>query len=607
MGSYPGNLGRGYQAGAKSFGAEYLDRLADVLWPPPHRAPLSDFGKDPTLDELKSYRYTIGLSGLIPWSTDPGGHNISFNRRWSELTGAKAFAPLEEWAAVVHPEDLPRVSANFERCLRLGEPLDHEHRLRMRDGSYRWFRSRAAPDRGPDGAIVRWYGTSEDIHERKAGELRLEWLAHHDPLTGLPNRTLFQKETAAALEQACRTGSEAGLLVMDLDGFKQVNDQLGHDTGDRLLAAFAERISAVVPGMARIGGDEFAALLPSLPSRDSIDATFEAVHQALRVPLGPDFPRDCGVSIGCAVYPAHGDDAGELLKSADIALYEAKVSQPKRAKIFESEMRSRLQERLSMLSIARDALDDGRIVPFYQPKVDMITHKVMGFEALLRWKHPRRGHQLPASIAGAFQHPVLSVDLGERMMAQILADIRRWLDEGVPFRRIAVNVASPEFGSNDYGERVLERLHGYDVPPGCLEIEVTETVFLGDNGDAVGGALRLLSDAGVTIALDDFGTGYASLSHLQKFPVDVLKIDRSFVKALSEEASDRAIVNAVIGLAKSLNIATVAEGVETADQAQALRSFGCGQGQGYLFGRPTPAALVPEIALTGATEVPRRA
>ncbi|MEA3002554.1 MAG: hypothetical protein QOH81_1342 [Sphingomonadales bacterium] len=595
MDGHVGNLFPSSGADEISFGTDYPCPLSAVPWRLPDMRPDADLDRTESDDELQSYRYTIELGAQIPWSGDAGGARIRFNRRWSELTGAPALASVEDWANVLHPEDRGSVCCNWDRSLRTGQPLDHEHRLKMRDGSYRWYRSRAAAQRDADGAVLRWYGTTEDIHERKVSELQFQWLAHHDPLTGLGNRTLFQKQLGEALKHAAHAGSEVALFVLDLDGFKQVNDQLGHDAGDKLLAAFAQRMKPVMPTISRIGGDEFAVLLPSLASHDMIQSIFETVREALRAPLAGEFPHGCAVSIGCAIYPVHGSDPSELLKSADIALYEAKGSQPDRARIFESAMRRRLQQRSSMLSLAKHALEMDLVVPFYQPKVNLTTHKVEGFEALLRWHHPRLGYQLPATIDGAFQHPDLSLALGNRMMEQILADMRKWLDEGVAFGRIAVNVASPEFSRNDYAERVLERLDEAGVPAQCLEIEVTETVFLGVNGEAVGGALRTLSDAGITIALDDFGTGYASLSHLQKFPVDVLKIDRSFITALSDHRSNRAIVNAVVGLARSLSIDTVAEGIEAWDQAERLQSYGCGQGQGYLFGRPAPAADVPKI------------
>jgi diguanylate cyclase (GGDEF)-like protein/PAS domain S-box-containing protein len=478
-------------------------------------------------DELQTYRHTIELSSQIPWSSDPDGRTVSFTRKWTDLTGALALASPKDWAEVLHPDEVAAIAAAWDQARRTGERLDSEHRLRMRDGSYRWFRTRAAPRHGAGGDITRWYGITEDVHDRKLSELRYRWLAHHDPLTGLANRTLFQKKLGRAIERCRAEGGELALLVLDLDEFKQVNDQLGHDAGDRLLVGFAEAMKEILPDIARLGGDEFAVLLPVPHSRDAIWETIAAIQAKAKSASAGELEHGCAVSIGCAIFPVHGTAAGELLTSADIALYEAKDSPPQRARIFESVMRRSLQERASMLSVASYALRRDRIVPFYQPKVSLASARLQGFEALLRWNHPRLGHQPPATIAAAFEHHTLAPALGERMLGAVIADMRRWLDEGIEFGKIAVNVSSAELNGDHYAERLLERLAEAAIPTSRLEVEVTESVFLGRRGDIVEQVLRKLSEAGVTIALDDFGTGYASLSHLQRFPVDVLKTGRS--------------------------------------------------------------------------------
>jgi EAL domain-containing protein (putative c-di-GMP-specific phosphodiesterase class I) len=258
-------------------------------------------------------------------------------------------------------------------------------------------------------------------------------------------------------------------------------------------------------------------------------------------------------------------------------------------------MRSEMQTRLSMLGIAREALKEDLIVPFYQPKVDLRSGEVSGFEALLRWRHPTRGIQAPDSITAAFEDLSTAAAISDRMVEKVIADMRRWLDDGIAFGHVAVNSAAAEFRKGDFAESLLERLHKGGIPPERLQLEVTETVFLGRGADYVERALKTLSRAGVQIALDDFGTGYASLSHLKQFPVDVLKIDRSFVAELGQDVDAAAIIRAVINLGHSLNIEVVAEGIETVDQAQRLTRKGCHYGQGHLYSPAVPADRVPEI------------
>jgi EAL domain-containing protein (putative c-di-GMP-specific phosphodiesterase class I) len=263
--------------------------------------------------------------------------------------------------------------------------------------------------------------------------------------------------------------------------------------------------------------------------------------------------------------------------------------------MFDGGMRSEMQNRMSMLGMARQALREDLIVPFYQPKIDLGSGEVSGFEALLRWRHCSRGIQTPDSIAAAFEDLTTAAAISDRMIDKVIADMRLWLDQGLAFGHVAINSAAAEFRKGDFAERLLERLHQARIPTKRLQLEVTETVFLGRGADYVERALKTLSQAGVQIALDDFGTGYASLSHLKQFPVDVLKIDRSFVSELGHNADAAAIIHAVVNLGHSLNIEVVAEGIETADQAQRLTEKGCQYGQGHLFSPAVQAADVPSI------------
>jgi diguanylate cyclase (GGDEF)-like protein/PAS domain S-box-containing protein len=557
------------------------------------------------MESEQRYRYTIELGGQIPWGADADGRIIDVGGRWPALTGLSPEQTLANGpAAAFHPDDVKPTAVVWYECVRTGEPFDAEYRLRLREGGWRWHRSRAAALRADDGSILRWYGTIEDVHDRKTAEDEVRWTAGHDGLTGLSNRMRFTKRLHETLEAADERGAEAGLLLLDIDHFKHVNDQLGHDAGDELLRVVAERLREAVAdpeNIGRLGGDEFAVLVPGIRTSADLIAAGERVLNSLNRPFSHAGQlHDCRASIGAAMFPRHGQNADELLKSADIALYDAKAAGRGGVRIFRSGMRAELQRRASMVSLARYAIEQERIVPFYQPKIELASGRIAGFEALLRWEHPRLGLQFPATIASAFEDIELALALSDRMFAQVIADIRGWMDAGIGFGRVAVNASAAEFQHDDFAERLLERLAAAGVPPSSLELEITETVFLGRGSESVERALKRLSAAGVTIALDDFGTGFASLSHLKHFPVDVIKIDRSFVSELSKGGDDAAIVRAVIGLGRSLSIITVAEGIETKAQAERLCSEGCDLGQGYLFGKAREAAHVPLIIRGGS-------
>ena len=436
-----------------------------------------------------------------------------------------------------------------------------------------------------------------DISSRKQSEEKVRWLANHDSLTRLPNRLLFQERLDAFLA-AGRQAAPFALLVVDLDEFKRVNDTLGHDAGDQLLCTFASRLrEAARPDdvVARLGGDEFAVILKDVATDAQVEAAVDRIYRALRQPhVFAGKLLDCNASIGASLFPRHGAAKAQLMKHADIAVYAAKAAGRGNLKIFQPHMRAELQSRMSMLRLARKAIKEERIFPFYQPKVDLRTGEIVGFEALLRWQHRGRAMQTPDTIAAAFEDLTLAAEISDRMIERVICDMARWREEGVDFGHVAVNAAAAEFRRGDFAGQLLERLGAAGLPAELMQIEVTETVFLGRGADYVERALKDLSAAGVKIALDDFGTGYASLSHLKQFPVDILKIDRSFVADLQSDGA-AAIVGAVVNLGKSLGIEIVAEGIERVDQEMHLKSLGCPVGQGYLYSVPVAAGELPGL------------
>jgi diguanylate cyclase (GGDEF)-like protein/PAS domain S-box-containing protein len=463
----------------------------------------------------------------------------------------------------------------------------------------KWWDVVVSPVLGSDGRPVRLVSISRDITQQKRSDEQVRWGATHDPLTGLPNRTLFHERLVEALIRAEESYEQVGLLHLDVDHFKQINDSLGHDAGDALLKTFADRLKTFVRAgdtVARLGGDEFAVILPGLRSDHDIGTTVESILLRMKEPfIHADRILDCRASIGASVYPRDGASPEELLKNADTALYAAKSAGRGGLMVFRPEMRAEVQKRSSMVALARDAVIEDRIEPFYQPKVDLRTGAVSGFEALLRWRDIHGKLQNPVQIAAAFEDLEVACGISDRILERTVQDCRRWLDKGVEFGHVAINAAAAEFRRDNFAERVLEQLQKADVPTRRFQLEVTETVFLGRGAEHVERALKLLSAEGVTIALDDFGTGYASLQHLKQFPVDVIKIDQSFVRDLGNGMGDAAIIEAVLKLGQSLGIRTVAEGIETQAQQDHLRRGGCDYGQGYFYSKAVAASRVPQL------------
>lgn len=465
------------------------------------------------------------------------------------------------------------------------------------DGS--WWDTIVAPVVNPAGEPCRIVVVSRDVTEQKDAEERAQWTANHDMLTQLPNRTLLQKSIDEAIEKE----QPFALLLVDVDDFKLINDTAGHDAGDALLCAFGERlIEAIGDGgtVGRLGGDEFAIVLTSFESLQQLSALVAEIMLKLREPcIHNGHVLDCKGTIGISLYPEHGTNRPKLLKNADVALYAAKNSGKGHCQIFRPEMRNELSRRSAMIAFAKAALENDRILPYYQPKIELLSGKPVGFEALLRWRHPSGGVRTPAKIAAAFEDLTLAAEMSDAMIARVITDMRTWREEGVPFGHVAINAAAAEFRRGDFADRLLERMQLNNIPPEALQVEVTETVFLGRGAEYVERALKALSNQGIKIALDDFGTGYASLSHLKDFPVSIIKIDRSFVQELKERRDHAPIIDAVINLARTLNIQVVAEGIESPIQHEFLLMRGCDHGQGHLYSPAVPASRAVAFARRG--------
>jgi diguanylate cyclase (GGDEF)-like protein/PAS domain S-box-containing protein len=490
------------------------------------------------------FRLAVQSARLGIWDFDC----ITGVRTWSAefrtMLGISADQPATTDLALdlVHHEDRDRLKHMLDAVAQGVVPPHFEATLRIRradNGVLRWIRSTGWTTRTDGGAVSRIIVTFLDVTEERNAEERIRWAATHDSMTRLPNRTLWQASLETLSAHAQKHGERFGLLLLDIDDLKRTNDALGHDAGDALLCAFAEKLSSVAPAdavLGRLGGDEFGVIAPSIYGEGGLESLSRELMAECRTPVAHQGRMlEFGVSIGGAIFGDHGDRADDLLKAADLALYASKRGGRARLTVFHSELRAEAQQRTSMIHMARQIVADRLVVPYYQPKVDMRTGRLLGFEALLRWRHPRLGVQLPGTIAAAFLHSELAVGLTAQMLDSVFADLRDWLNSGFDPGRVAINASPADFAQGDFSDRVLHQLHRMDIPAAHFEIEVTESVLLDNGGDQVARAMRCFADAGVRLALDDFGTGFASLSHLKQYPVDVIKIDRSFVHEVERD------------------------------------------------------------------------
>jgi diguanylate cyclase (GGDEF)-like protein/PAS domain S-box-containing protein len=444
-----------------------------------------------------------------------------------------------------------------------------------------------------------------DLGAMRKQTLELSHAAQHDFLTGLPNRSLVNDRITQAISFAARYNKQLAVMFVDLDLFKRINDSLGHAMGDKLLQQVATRIVACVrrsDTVGRIGGDEFVVLLSQVGHAE--DAVFIArkVLSSLAAPYLIDQKQlQINASIGVSTYPADGTDSETLIHRADTAMYEAKKLGRNNCQFFRPEMQARVLEWQSLEGSLRCALERNEFMLVYQPKIDLFTGEISGVEALLRWNHPDRGLIQPLKFVPIAEESGLIVPIGQWVLLEACRQARAWLDAGLPPVRIAVNVSALQFAAKDFLSSVRAALISTGIDPCNLELELTETVLMQDAESAVQ-TLRALKAIGVQLAVDDFGVGYSSFSYLRKFPLDSLKVDRSFINDISSNPDNATILSAMINIGKSLKHRVVAEGVETEEQLHFLQREGCSEGQGFFFCRPVIAEKFAEFLQRGVTE-----
>jgi diguanylate cyclase (GGDEF)-like protein/PAS domain S-box-containing protein len=425
----------------------------------------------------------------------------------------------------------------------------------------------------------------------------LDHLAHHDPLTGLPNRLFLAVHLPEALRAAARNGQILAVLFLDLDRFKQINDSRGHETGDQLLKAVAQRLRATLRGediVIRMGGDEFVVIMKSVRDAEEVNEAALRITDSLSSPIvinGRSLTTTA--SIGVSLYPRDGADIGELLRHSDTAMYQAKERGRNNCQVFTPFMDRRLKQRIAIETNLRVALETHQLEVYYQPIIEIRSNQVVALEALLRWNHPTSGFISPGRFISIAEESGLIVPIGEFVLERVLQDASRWRKDGCKLTPIAVNVSAAQLQRSDLAGVILRLTQKLEMEPTILQIELTEgTIFErreARNGESNEDAVAKLHDLGIHISIDDFGTGYSSLSYLKRWPVDSIKIDKSFVRDLGSDPSDLAIVGAIIAMARHLRITVIAEGIESWQQLEKLRELGCARAQGHLFAKPMPA------------------
>lgn len=530
---------------------------------------------------------------------------VTCNRRFEEIFGygADEMIGLSTEVLYLTEEEYTALGERTYGALSQGSSFRAVVQMVKRDGARFWgeITGRAIDPAQPgEGSI--WIYT--DITDRKIAEERIEFVAYHDTLTGLPNRLLVQDRLQQAIVNADRAKSKIALLFLDLDNFKTINDSLGHIIGDILIKQVATRLTECVRDtdvVSRQGGDEFLIVLPNLPNTDAIAPIMVPMMERLLEPfLIEDQELHTSISLGVAIYPDDGADFDTLMKRADMAMYRAKDAGRNTYCFFDEQMNVEAVDHLSMRNGLRRALERGEFVLHYQPQIDLASGALIGVEALIRWNHPDLGMVLPARFIPVAEDSALIVPIGEWVLREACRQAAIWQKAGIRGLVVAVNLSAIQFKRGNLEQSLIGAFEESGIDPRYLELELTESILISDT-ESVLATVKRLKVLGVKLSIDDFGTGYSSLSYLKRFQVDKLKIDQSFVRGLATDPEDAAIVRAIIQMAHGLGLTTIAEGVEDKQVLDQLRAFGCDEAQGYLFARPMPAAeLIGYIERTKA-------
>ena len=552
-------------------------------------------------------RYALAAQGANDglWDWDLTKNEVYYSPRWREILGCdstEADSAPRFWLDRIHPDDRGIVEAELAAHLEGNtQHFQNEHRVLHKNDAYRWVLSRGLAVRDENGKAYRLAGSLSDITERKQAEYKLQHDAMHDTLTGLPNRAKLMDRLSRSLIRN-RHGSEYSfaILFLDLDRFKIINDSLGHLAGDQLLIAVANKLTALVRPddmVARLGGDEFVILLDHIRDKKQVSPVANRIIKALSHPFRVAQQEVyTSTSIGIAFSASNYEKAENLLRDADIAMYRAKAKGKARFEIFDHEMHDRAVTLLQLENDLRHALQHDELSVHYQPIVSLQSGQMIGFEALARWIHPTRGFVPPSEFIPVAEDTDLIYPIGEWVLRESCRQLKEW-DEQFPSSQpliVSVNLSAKQLEKRGLVEQIQGILQETGLAAERLKLEITESVLMSNAEQSIV-LIQRLRDLGICISIDDFGTGYSSLSYLHRFPIDTLKVDRSFVNGLGSNSENSEIVQTIILLAHNLGIDVVAEGVETDEQLGHLQQMKCGYGQGYLYSKPVAPAQAAEL------------
>jgi diguanylate cyclase (GGDEF)-like protein/PAS domain S-box-containing protein len=605
------SINRAYEAGATDFVTKPLN------WPLLGHRLRYMLRSSHAMEDLAKSRENLAdaqrLAGLSSWEWDLEKNIVYWSKEIYHTFGMNEDSinsSSESFWNLIHPDDREVVKDAFVAAIKAEKPYNQDYRIVLPNGATQIIHVQGRTEYDGDGRALRMRGTIQDITERKRTEEQIRHLAFYDSLTSLPNRMLFKEQLGQALQSARREDRYVGILFLDLDNFKRVNDTLGHTIGDLLLQDVGARLAQCVRGedsvarnpsaqpsstVARLGGDEFTVLLSRIAQTQDAAKVAQRILDSLAAPiLVGGHELFVSASLGIAIYPFDGEEIETLLKNADAAMYHAKSDGRGRYHFYSPSMNATALEKLNLERSLRKALERGEFVLYYQPMVQGITGEVIGNEALLRWQHPERGLVLPNDFISLAEETGLITPIGEWVIEAACQQNYQWQRAGLPPVPVTVNLSSLQFHDPQLAIKVMAILERTGLDPCYLMLELTESMLMQDSERNVATLLELRK-LGVRMAIDDFGTGFSSLNYLKRFPVDHLKIDQSFVRDITHDQGNAAIAMAVIALARSLKLGVVAEGVETLEERDFLRANGSPDMQGYLFCQPQPADSIAAL------------
>ena len=540
----------------------------------------------------EQFRKLTALSPVGIFQINPEGKIAYVNQRWREINQINESEPkLISWFSNIHPEDSLPLNKLWDKLVNEHEDIASEIRLINKNGSISWVYIQATSLHSKDGTLLGYLGSLSDISELKKAQLQMENLAFYDPLTGLSNRRLFKNRLDKAVKSVQRANTSIALLFLDLDQFKRVNDTLGHDVGDSLLKEIARRLAQNIrenDTVSRIGGDEFTILLTDINNTNDVRIVAEKILLSLSKPYMINNQEiNSSVSIGITLTPEDSIDSNILMKNADLAMYRAKELGRNNYQFFSEDMNTDILHNLEVEKELTIAIKRNQFTLMYQPKISLIDNTVTGVETLVRWQHPKKGMIPPDHFIQIAEETGQIISIGAWVLEHSCHEMGALIREGLMPKdaKVAVNLSGRQFSDPKLLQTVLDILVQSKIDPLNLELEITESIIM-DDVEAAIKIMETIKSRGIHLAIDDFGTGYSSLAYLKRFPIDVLKVDRSFVMDIPDDKTDMAITAAVIAMAHKLSMRVVAEGIETQEQLDFLRENNCDDGQGYLLSRP---------------------